>query len=50
LEPDRINNVEVARGADVLDRWRGQTNALDLEQPRHVAIQRYDATDGGPLF
>jgi len=50
VEPDRINYAEVWRDADALDQWRGQANAPHLGEPRHVAMARYDATDGGPLF
>jgi quinol monooxygenase YgiN len=50
VDDARINNIEVWRDADALDRWRGQADAPDTGAPRHVDMQRYDATDGGPLF
>lgn len=50
VDPSRINNVEVWRDADALDSWRSQADAPDLGEPQRVAMQRYDATDGGPLF
>jgi len=50
VDPERINNVEVWRDADALERWRKQADAPGLGEPRHVSMQRYDATDGGPLF
>lgn len=50
LDPERINSVEVWRDAEVMDEWRKQADAPDTEQPRHMEVKRYDATDGGPLF
>lgn len=50
VDPARVLNVEVWRDADALDSWRAQANAPDAAELQHVAVQRYDATDGGPLF
>jgi quinol monooxygenase YgiN len=50
VDPERINNVEVWRDAEVLDEWRKQANAPDTPEPKHMEVKRYDATDGGPLF
>lgn len=51
VDPGRINNLEVWRDAASLDAWRGQAATPDLDvEPREMAMQRYDATDGGPLF
>lgn len=51
VDPRRVNNIEVWDSSDALDAWRAQANA-----PDHgiaivaMAMKRYDATDGGPLF
>lgn len=50
VDPARINNAEVWRDADSLNSWRARANAPDVGEPQHVAVKRYDATDGGPLF
>jgi len=50
VDPERIDSVEVWRDAEAMERWRGQANAPDVEKPRYTSVQRYDATDGGPLF
>jgi len=50
VDPERINSVEVWRDAEVMDEWRKQANAPDMEEPKHIEVKRYDATDGGPLF
>lgn len=51
LDPARINNLEVWRDAKALDSWRAQADPPPLgAEPHEVAMQRYDATDGGPLF
>jgi quinol monooxygenase YgiN len=50
VDPERINSVEVWRDAEVLEQWRAQANAPDVEEPNHMSVKRYDATDGGPLF
>jgi len=33
-----------------MDEWRKQANAPDMEEPKHMEVKKYDATDGGPLF
>jgi quinol monooxygenase YgiN len=50
VDPERINSVEVWRDAAVMDAWRRQANAPDTGEPKLMAVKRYDATDGGPLF
>jgi len=50
VDPERINSVEVWRDAEVMDEWRKQANAPVLEEPKHIDVKRYDASDGGPLF
>jgi quinol monooxygenase YgiN len=50
VDPERINSVEVWRDAEVMDEWRKQANAPAMEEPKHMEVKRYDATDGGPLF
>lgn len=51
VEPNRVNNFEAWDSADVLDAWRAQANVPDHGIPiTATAMQRYDATDGGPLF
>jgi len=51
VDPGRVNNVEIWRSADDLEAWRGVANAPDHGIPMlHASVQRYDATDGGPLF
>jgi len=50
VDPERINSVEVWRDADVMGEWRKQANAPEVNEPKHMEVKRYDATDGGPLF
>lgn len=50
IDPERINSVEVWRDAEVMERWRGQANAPEVDQAKYSDVKRYDATDGGPLF
>ncbi len=50
VDPERINSVEVWRDSEVMDEWRQQANAPEMEEPKHMEVKRYDATDGGPLF
>lgn len=50
VDPEQINSVEVWRDAEAMNQWRQQANAPDTGEPRHMAVKRYDATDGGPVF
>ena len=50
VDPERVNSVEVWRGAEAMEQWRAQANAPDVEEPKYMSVKRYDATDGGPLF
>ena len=50
VDPERINSVEVWRDAEVMEQWRAQANAPDVEEPSHMSVKRYGATAGGPLF
>jgi quinol monooxygenase YgiN len=50
VDPERINTIEVWRDAEALQQWRKQANAPRLGKPKYMSVQRYDATDGGPLF
>lgn len=51
VDPRRVNNVEVWDSSDALDVWRARANAPDHGIAiMDAAVQRYDATDGGPLF
>jgi hypothetical protein len=50
VDPERINTIEVWRDAEALQQWRNQANAPRLGKPKYMSVQRYDATDGGPLF
>jgi quinol monooxygenase YgiN len=50
VDPERINTIEVWRDAEALQQWRKQANAPRLGKPKYMSAQRYDATDGGPLF
>jgi quinol monooxygenase YgiN len=50
VDPERINTIEVWRDAEALQQWRKQAKAPRLGKPRYMAVQRYDATGGGPLF
>jgi quinol monooxygenase YgiN len=50
VDPERINSVEVWRDAAAMDEWRKHADAPDVEEPKHMDVKRYDATDGGPLF
>lgn len=51
VDPRRINNLEIWRDAEALEAWRSQANAPDTGvEPIEINVQRYNATDGGPLF
>ena len=50
VDPERIKSVEVWPEAQALEQGRAQADAPDLEEPRYMSVNRYDATDGGPLF
>lgn len=50
VDPERINSVEVWRDADAMEHWRTHADAPDAEEPKYMAVKRYNATDGGPLF
>lgn len=50
VDPERINTVEVWRDAEALDKWRRRAKAPRTGKPKYSDVQRYDATDGGPLF
>ncbi len=51
VDSQRINMIEVWRDRDALDSWRAQASAPDTGiEFRGGSIQRYDATDGGPVF
>lgn len=51
LDPSRVNVLEIWTSADALDAWRKVANPpkIDIEMTG-VAVKRYDAEDGGPLF
>jgi len=36
--------------AGTLERWLGQADTPELDEPRHVEMARYDAVDGGSVF
>jgi len=51
VDSRRVNNLEVWEDAGALDSWRSQADAPDHAiEPLGGSMQRYDATDGGPLF
>lgn len=50
VDPERINVSEVWQDAATLDAWRGQADAPDADEIKHVDVKRYNAKDGGPLF
>ena len=50
VDPERIDTVEVWRDAEALNEWRKRAKAPRMKKPKHSAVRRYDATDGGPLF
>jgi quinol monooxygenase YgiN len=50
VDPERIDTVEVWRDAEALNEWRKRARAPRMKEPKHSAVRRYDATDGGPLF
>jgi quinol monooxygenase YgiN len=51
VDPRRVNILEIWRDAETLDSWRGRANAPETGvEPIEMQVQRYDATDGGPLF
>jgi hypothetical protein len=50
ITPNRERR-DVKAAADLAaDEFRKQANAPDMEEPKHMEVKRYDATDGGPLF
>ncbi|WP_053204285.1 putative quinol monooxygenase [Jiangella muralis] len=50
VDPERVNVVEVWRDADAMNAWRRRARAPKAGKVRHVQVERYDATAGGPLF
>lgn len=51
VDPTRINNLEIWRDSHALDSWRDHANAPDTGiEPTTQEMNRYDASDGGPLF
>lgn len=49
--PRTSSTLEIWEDADALDSWRSQANAPAFDkEPTEISMQRYDATDGGPLF
>jgi quinol monooxygenase YgiN len=50
VDPERVNVIEVWRDAETLNKWRKRAKAPKVGKPKHIAVKRYDATDGGPLF
>lgn len=49
VDPERVNVIEVWRDADALKKWRKQARGPKVGKPKHMAVKRYDATDGGRL-
>jgi quinol monooxygenase YgiN len=50
VDPERVDSVEVWRDAEALNKWRKRAKVPRMKKPKHSAVRRYDATDGGPLF
>lgn len=51
VDASRVNNVEIWDSSVALEAWRAQADAPDPGIALvATAVQRYDATDGGPLF
>jgi len=51
VDPRRVDILEIWRDAEALESWRGRADAPDTGvEPIEVQVQRYNATDGGPLF
>ncbi len=50
VDPERVNVTEVWRDAEAMNKWRKRAKAPRVDKPKHIAVKRYDATDGGPLF
>lgn len=51
VDPGRVNNTEIWQSAEDLEAWRAEADAPDHGIPMlDMAVQRYNATDGGPLF
>jgi len=50
VNPEQVNTVEVWRDAETLNKWRKRAKGPRTKKPKHSAVRRYDATDGGPLF
>lgn len=51
VDPRRINTLEVWESPEALDKWRAQADAPGLGNAiQDAQMQRFDATDGGPLF
>jgi quinol monooxygenase YgiN len=51
VDARRVNLIEVWESADALDSWRAEADVPEHGiLIREAAMQRFDATDGGPLF
>ena len=50
VDPERVNVIEVWRDAEAMNKWRKRANGPRVDKPKHMEVNRYDATDGGPLF
>jgi quinol monooxygenase YgiN len=51
VHPGRVNLMEIWQSADVLKAWRKVAKGPRLKVPiLEMAVKRYDATDGGPMF
>ncbi|MBM9465369.1 antibiotic biosynthesis monooxygenase [Aeromicrobium sp. YIM 150415] len=50
VDPERVDVLEIWRDEKALKAWRKRARGPRVEQPEHVEIRRYEATEGGPLF
>ncbi len=50
VDPERVNVIEVWRDAEAMNTWRKRAKPPKVDQPKHIEVQRYNATDGGSLF
>jgi len=51
IDPGRVNNTEIWQSVEDLEAWRAVADAPDHGiRMQDAAVQRYNASDGGPLF
>lgn len=49
VDPERVNVIEVWRDAEAMRKWQRRAKGPKVAKPKHIAIKRYEVTDGDPL-